>query len=219
LEELDKGRIDGFQEAKVLLPCEPSPWMWELLELVGVPRSRCLQTNGRQLRVEKLCFASRLGQPMNTPLWAIDWIRNRFTSSFRAEHSSSAKRLYLSRRNAPKRRVINEAEVEQTLQEFGFQTVMLEDLSVAGQVRLFSGAEVVVGPHGAGFANVVFARNAKVLEFFEPSWVWPTYYALSHDCGHDYRGLICNTVEGINMKVDVVLLRKVVRELLNATAQ
>ncbi len=219
LSELERSDGDSHTRFRVLLPSEPTAWMWELLELAGVPRDRCLVTDGRQLRVGQVLFASRLGQPMSTPLWAIEWLRRLFIPGYGAGPTKPCKRLYLSRRKASKRRVVNEEEVEKVLQMFGFQTVMLEDFTVAQQVELFGQAEAVVGPHGAGFANIVFADRAKVLEFLDSSWVWPTYYALGHDCGHEYCGLLCRTVDGGNMEVDVQVLRATVSQLVNPGSQ
>lgn len=218
LEGLASCQINGFQEVKVLLPHQPASWMWELLDLIGVPKAHCLQSDGRQMKVNKLLFASRVGESMNTPAWAIQWIRNRLMAKTGGDSLIPQERLYVSRRNAANRRVVNEAEVEQTLQEFGFKTVTLEDLTVVEQIRLFSRAKAIVGPHGAGFTNIVFSQNAKVLEFIEASWPPPTFYKLSYDCGHDYRCLISKTADGANMHVDTDKLRQVIRDFL-ATPQ
>jgi len=48
------------------------------------------------------------------------------------------------------RRIINEHEVIEALATFGFVAYALEEMSFSEQVRLFSQAEMVVAPHGAG---------------------------------------------------------------------
>ena len=48
---------------------------------------------------------------------------------------------------------------------------MPSSLSVADQIEVFSQAEIVVGPHGSGFANMVFASpQAKMIEIKSPRW-------------------------------------------------
>jgi len=39
-----------------------------------------------------------------------------------------------------------------------FTLVYLEELSVFEQAQMFNAAQVIVGPHGSGFANLIFAR-------------------------------------------------------------
>ena len=64
--------------------------------------------------------------------------------------------LYVTRRDARYRRVLNEPEVEAELARLGFRTVVPSDLTLQEQMALFSGARLVVGPHGAGLTNLVW---------------------------------------------------------------
>ncbi len=47
-----------------------------------------------------------------------------------------------------------------------WRVVRPEELSFMEQVRLFAGARLVLATHGAGLTNLVFAPNARVVEFF-----------------------------------------------------
>jgi len=45
---------------------------------------------------------------------------------------------------------------------------MLGTMSVLEQIELFSNADVVIGTHGAGLANILFCKpNTKVIEIFQ----------------------------------------------------
>ncbi|MBI4553232.1 MAG: glycosyltransferase family 61 protein, partial [Candidatus Latescibacteria bacterium] len=77
------------------------------------------------------------------------------------------------------------------LRRFGFEKHVLRGLSVKEQAALFASATVVIAPHGAGLANLVFCSpGTKVIELFSPSWPQPTYWELSHCLGLDYYYLI-----------------------------
>ena len=90
--------------------------------------------------------------------------------------------LYISRRDSPARQVENEDEVTACLEPYGFQIVTLSGMSVAAQAALFGSARVVTGPHGAGFANLLFCNpGTAVLEFFSPLYVNFCYWTLA--CG------------------------------------
>lgn len=76
----------------------------------------------------------------------------------------SGRRVYIARDRARYRRLLNESQVQDLLRAFGFETVRPEDLSFTEQVGLFSDAAAIVGPTGAGMANVVFApASCKVI--------------------------------------------------------
>ena len=62
------------------------------------------------------------------------------------------------------------------LERRGFVKLPLEEMSWREQVAAFAAARVVVSPHGAGLANVVFCREGtRVVEFFNRSYVNPCF--------------------------------------------
>jgi capsular polysaccharide biosynthesis protein len=73
--------------------------------------------------------------------------------------------LYIDRRGSRLRPLVNEDELVRALSAAGFLPVRPETLSVADQVRLFRGADVIVAPHGAGLTNLGFCRpGTRVIE-------------------------------------------------------
>jgi len=69
----------------------------------------------------------------------------------------SGQRVFLSRMDARKRVMVNEAELIARLAAQGFAIVTPATLSAEAQVALFRDAALLVGPHGAGFTNLLFA--------------------------------------------------------------
>jgi len=101
------------------------------------------------------------------------------------------RRLYLSRRDASFRRVLNEDELMPLLREYGFEEVIMSSLTVAEQARLFSEAEVVMGPNGSAFANLIFAHpSCLAIEFSAPGWVVGYNWMLCANFGLPYTALI-----------------------------
>ena len=104
------------------------------------------------------------------PAEHVRFLRREFLPA--ATPRARTRRLYLSRRGAATRRLLNENEIFRFLQTFGFESVELSSLSVAQQAELFAEAELIVGPSGAAFANLVFAApGTHVIEFAAPSWL------------------------------------------------
>jgi hypothetical protein len=92
-------------------------------------------------------------------------ILQRLQSALRRDTSHTMKCLYISRSDAPTRRVVNEAEVLAVLKEYGVQCVTLSSLSFAEQRALFADVAFIIGPHGAGLTNSLFSpSDAHVIE-------------------------------------------------------
>ncbi|KDE58587.1 hypothetical protein EL22_03860 [Halostagnicola sp. A56] len=131
------------------------------------------------------------------------------TSSGRSESSSEleplpagrGRHVYISRADADRRRVRNRDELLESLAGNGFEQYTLSSLSFPDQVRLFLEADVVVAPHGAGFANLAFASDCAVVELFGAK-VKPTYWLLAGALGLEYEYHVCEAV-GDDLRVDV----------------
>lgn len=97
-------------------------------------------------------------------------------------------RIFISRKAAKKgRHILNENEVFNALSKHGFKKYSLEEMTIEEQLNLFYDSEYVVGAHGAGLANIIFAEKIKVLELFPTKYVWPHFYFLSKSLGHTYQ--------------------------------
>lgn len=80
---------------------------------------------------------------------------------------SGKRKIFISRDKARKRRILNEDELFEHISPYGYERVYLEDISIRETARMFSNAEAVIAPHGAGLANIVFSPpDTKVLELF-----------------------------------------------------
>lgn len=95
------------------------------------------------------------------------------------------KRLFLTRITT--RCVVNEVEIMAVLAPLWFEICILDDMSIADQAALFAQADIIVGPHGAWFTNIIFCNpGTKIIEFFQPKTVWWHYYCLAASCWHTY---------------------------------
>jgi capsular polysaccharide biosynthesis protein len=95
--------------------------------------------------------------------------------------------IYVWRADAVARPMRNEDELVERLTELGIEPVVLSGLGLAEQVRLFHGARLVIGPHGAGMANVVFcARGAVMYELLPSHYTNPCMGRLAQSRGVHY---------------------------------
>lgn len=101
------------------------------------------------------------------------------------------RRLYINRSDARKRRIINEAEIWPLFEARGFESVAAATLSFKEQIALFAEAAVVAGPHGAGFANMLFApEGARLIEIVNLEKVKDTYLLLAKSLGQRHSAVI-----------------------------
>lgn len=106
-------------------------------------------------------------------------------------------RVYIDRRGSNNRRMVNEDELVSALERLDFMPVRLEALGLAEQITLFNQARIIVAPHGAGLANLVFARpGTSVIEIHSDSWVHWCFRHLAAVCALDYDCALGRTLPG-----------------------
>ncbi|MES1926951.1 hypothetical protein T31B1_16570 [Salinisphaera sp. T31B1] len=132
------------------------------------------------------------------------------------------RRVYIARDGASYRQLANEEQVQALILERGFEIVRLEQLSFLEQVQLMVETQLLVGPHGAGFSNMVFMpEGGGVLEFqlrteertaedIEDGYLLNKSFCRLASCmGLGYAVLTCDgagdesSVKGRDLRVDV----------------
>lgn len=97
------------------------------------------------------------------PLILLDY-RQWLFNNIKFDDTLKVANIYISRKKANIRKVINDDEVISLLEKYKFKVVCLEDYSWEEQASLFKNAKNIISIHGAGLTNCIFSTNAKVLE-------------------------------------------------------
>jgi hypothetical protein len=96
---------------------------------------------------------------------------SRYMLSELAIHSPTRERgnrIFLARGNSASRQY-NEDELIKISRNFGFRPISLEKMALRESVQVLATAEAVIGPHGAGWANAMFAQPGTPALL----WSWP----------------------------------------------
>jgi capsular polysaccharide biosynthesis protein len=112
---------------------------------------------------------------------------------FAAQRSTAPahRRLFLDRPVGERRQLINAGPVRALAARHGFEIVNPGALPLADQVRLFSEARMICGPHGAGFANAAFMPpGGAVLELTHAALIEPYFEDLAAAAGLSYRRVV-----------------------------
>lgn len=212
--KLLEGVIDEIDY--LIVPHDLKRFHLETLNLLGFPEGRLLKIkDDMHLQCERL-FVPSFGSTWNMS-WTCEFLRDSFLPDDLAEPH---RLIYISRKDAPYRKIINEEEVEDYLREIGFEIVQMSGLSFLEQVKICAEAKIVVGPHGAGLSNIIFCRDAKVLEIFPPSCVNVCYWSLINIDGAEYYYLIGDDTPGNlpssqrNFRVDMGRFKRTLEKMM-----
>lgn len=162
----------------------------QLLDLLGIDVPLIEPKPGTTIQADRLLVPSTPNQDLDAPRSTTAWLRSRLHPT---DDADGPRRVYISRGSQPNsRRYVQEAELMPHLVRRGFTVVDPGSFTVQEQIDLFSGAEVVVAPHGAGLTNIVFAQpGTKVLEMFAASYVHLGLWTIAESVGGlDYSYLV-----------------------------
>jgi hypothetical protein len=151
--------LDGL-----FVPAHVEPQVLQSLEAMGVRREQLFPLEINSHVQPDVLFAPRYCAGLNLP----EWVPGFLQSSIGLDpHDAKPpfRKLYISRADTNKRRVLNEEQLLPILERAGFTVVRLRDLDFQEQARLFHEAAWVVAPHGAGLVNVLYSRpGVQVIE-------------------------------------------------------
>jgi capsular polysaccharide biosynthesis protein len=87
---------------------------------------------------------------------SIEYVRDHLMSGLSKSDRSGTERLFLTRRSD--RRKYNQDEILKICADYGFKSVFMDEKSLSEQAELISNAEIIAGPTGAAWTNLIFCR-------------------------------------------------------------
>lgn len=162
----------------------------ESLAIFGIGEDRIVTADQyKSIKARRLIVPSSW---LEMPKWACLAVRNILLRCNNAAVACGLfNKIYISREDAHWRKLGNEGEVWGLLKGCGFQKIVLKNMPLQDQVNIFSCADAVIAPHGAGLSNIIFCRKkAKIIEFFPPHYIMPMYWKISNYLGLDYGYII-----------------------------
>jgi len=135
--------------------------------------------------------------------------------------------LYISRGKSPNRPLVNEEQLEDMLRSgWNCRVVHMEDMSLAEQIEIVRQARIVVGPHGAGFTNMLFAPpRTPLIELLPSQYRDPCYANLARVAGRLYLPIVGSAEDttvtndrDLHWRVDLEKVACVLEATLSASA-
>lgn len=97
-------------------------------------------------------------------------------------NKTDKKRIFLTRSQKAGRYISNMKDIEPVLKKYGFEIADTGEMSFQEQVDTFAGAEFIIGIHGAGNTNIIFAdwSRLKFMEVMPADRIACHYYWLAN---------------------------------------
>lgn len=194
----------------VLIESDPPSFVKETLGLLGYGPERLIEWQGGKQQVDNLLVSTHRIQNgviglFQHSLEDYHWLRRRIRSSIiDSSNIAEGRRIYISRQEAATgRRVVNHDEFMEELASYGIEPFVLESMPIERQLEIIVGSDLIIGPHGAGLANMIFANEPDVIELLPESHMKPSFYMLSDIMGFDYRCIVCESRENHDIVVDL----------------
>ena len=122
------------------------------------------------------------------------WLRH-FKGSFGIpENIKPHRKIFVSRSKAKTRKLENQNELLMQLK--GWEPIVLEDLDIKEQVKVFAEASHILATHGAGLVNTLWCKaNTKIIELQDKNMIHKKVYPLlSYNLGLKHELFVTKTV-------------------------
>jgi len=140
------------------------------------------------VQADTLYAASFPGARRNCPRWVVQYLRN----IANLPNASPSRRLYISR-GKWSRKLLNETAAFAILERFGFE--FYDPDEHPNQPLDFNQAEVIVAPHGAALANLVFCQpQTRFLELIPTDHPFAYFYTLAQSADLNYKYMVGDSI-------------------------
>jgi len=170
----------------ILVPSFPGSAREPFFRALGLPEEKLVRLqHGVQYQFNELLQPTFPGRETYSAPWVAEFYRERLLKP-QGIRQKPRLRLYVSR---SVRGLTNDVELWTALQARGF--VRLEPTTWEDNVKSFAAAEIIVGPHGAGLSNVIFAPpGGHLVEILPGDRAFPFFYSAASAAGLSYRGIL-----------------------------
>lgn len=184
----------------IIIGQDAPKWMLSMLRHFGYKEEDWIEYSGDMV-VDRLVLPvykpMRLFETKPNPV-GYEWVSSHLRNAVNWEQhlGKFSERIFISREGSEYRQITNRDEVMNAISDRGFEVYQPENLSLAEQIALFRGAETIAGPMGGAFANIIHAKEARLIEILPPNHVHLTWFEIANAIGVSYDYLIGEPVSG-----------------------
>ncbi|QKZ11393.1 glycosyltransferase family 61 protein [Spirosoma sp. KUDC1026] len=213
-----------WNRAVIAYPLMHSTFEKELLALLDISPEQIVDSRTTKVSAET-CLLGNNGSwfyPSSTDILSL---KRAFQNKFQPG-TSTDKRIYISR--AGRRKINNEPSLIKILEKYNFTIIEDKARTIAEQAEIYYNAAVIIGPHGASFANIIWCKpGAHLIELFPVNYMPEYFRYLAHVLGLNYsaycfhsvlkHGLVDHTYVNDNVDVNVEDIDRFLSSLLKSS--
>lgn len=152
---------------KVLVTPGHGSWQREYLHAFGFPGLEVIEASPGTTWCRQAWTVPNLSRNGNAELCPPSLYRD-LVARLGTRPSASGQRtpLFITRKDAPGRRLANEDAIFAIAQRFlpDIQRVSLAGMTVTQQIELFANASAIIGPHSQAFRGALYARDSLIVQ-------------------------------------------------------
>ena len=176
--------------------------------------------NRESLFVSELVLTSLIGRVAEYRPELLTMLRNKLKIPDQP-NQVPARMIYIRRKPAKARNILNDLEVVKAIEEFGIESHFFEEYSLKEQMLLMSETVFLVSIHGAGLTNMLFMhQNSYILEFrneFDEGFSPNCYFNMASELNMKYyyttnKGTAPKTNQA-DYEIDIIKLKDALREI------
>ncbi len=162
--------INGWGKYKILVTPMHRKWQVGYLKKLGISESSVIEANiGSVFCKEALYIPTLCSGEIATvsPEHYYRFLRKQFIGADEAGRRGAP--VFLSRKDGPDRRLTNEDSIFSIAEKFfpGMRSVIMAELTLDEQIRLFQEAPAIIGPHSQPFRDILFSSNSVVIQLIQ----------------------------------------------------
>jgi len=198
-----------------LINDNPHPYQLESLKAYGITQSRLeIQPPTIRTQIQHLWFSTPIGHASYGSGKVIQQVSTRINDFFAIDYYPATQNYYISRKGAKSRRVLNEEGYVDQIKDLGFNIVNMEQFSWKEQLKIFSSAKSIMGPHGAGLTNMIFLKShSTIYEIRTPANITECYYILAKQLNFTFQKLEAS-LHGDPITGDMIISKKTFSSIL-----
>ncbi|MBL9129930.1 MAG: glycosyltransferase family 61 protein [Verrucomicrobiaceae bacterium] len=156
------------REIKILVTGHHARWQAEYLRLLGFEENRVVECHAGTVIAESLLHVPFASHTLSVgPQFTMKRIRDAAGAYAGVDAAQDRTRppVFLSRRDAPNRRVINEAALFEIARRFmpDLQLVLLTGMTLKEQITLYRRTPLFIGALGQASCNILFSMGSTII--------------------------------------------------------
>jgi len=190
---------NAWKTTKLIVSASLNNSYADTLKEIGVPAKNIIKVKSCQiLKVEDLLIPQMPWVSFEGSIFItrdlFPWLREKLNVNLNTTGIKN-KKIFITRASAKHRRVINEKELFEIAQDFGFILTDIGSLSIKQQLLLGKETSHIISPMGANSSFFLFAQeHAKMLEMSTPGSKMNVMGAFAHASSIQYRQIIGKAV-------------------------